>query len=224
MTESPPKRRPGRPPSDEVAGGERRARILAAAADLFERGGYAAVSLGDIAAAVGVTKAALYHHFPNKEAIYAEIMRTVLRQIGESIRRTVLAPGPVLEKIQRLTEVAVIYVRHNADLDAMMHDADQHLAPEQGRTIHDAHDAILRGLEDLMRDGIARHELAARDPRLLAHAYWSLLSGFTGRVGSEAGFQGRPETADALVDLFLQGAGAANDAPPSSLPPHPGLR
>lgn len=217
---TPPKRRPGRPPGGQLGAAHRRAAILDAASDLFERRGYAAVSLGEIAAAVGVTKAALYHHFPSKEAIYAEIMRHVLGQIGDAIRRTVRAPGPVADKIRRLTEVAVLYVQHNADLDAMMHDAAQHLPPEQSRLIAEAHDAVLLALEELMRDGVARRELAPRDPRLLAHAYWSLLHGFTGRVGSEAGFQGRPETAEALVDIFLNGAGhPAPAAPPPAADP-----
>lgn len=202
-------RRPGRPPVEEVPAGERRAQILRAAAELFERRGYAAVSLGEIAAAVAVTKAALYHHFPSKEAIYAEVMREALGQIGGAIGRTVAGPGSVADKLQRLTEVAVLYVEKEADLDAMMRDAAEHLSPADRGEILAAHRAILASLERLMGDGIAAGDLAEREPRLLAHAYWSLISGFSGRAGSEAGFQGRPETADAVVALFLRGAGAA---------------
>jgi AcrR family transcriptional regulator len=213
MDGAPTRRGPGRPPSDEVGAGERRARILEAAADLFERRGYAAVSLGEIAAAVGVSKAALYHHFPNKEAIYAEIMRDVLRRIGESIQRTVRSPGPVAGKLQRLAEVAIVWVASDADLDAMMRDADEHLAPTQRAEIDEAHRALMGALEELMRDGVDRGELAPRDPHLLAHAFWSLLGGFSGRAGSDAGFQGRPEVADAVVALFL--SGAAQTAPPT---------
>lgn len=201
-------RRPGRPPVAEVAAGERRVQIIEAAADLFARRGYAAVSLGEIAAAVGVTKAALYHHFPSKEALYAEVMREALRRIGDAIRQTVRSPGSAAEKIQRLTEVAVLYVDREADLDAMMRDAAEHLPGTARREIGDAHRGLMAALEELMRDGIAAGELAARDPDLLAHAYWSLLAGFTGRAGSEAGYQGRPETAEAVVDIFLRGAAA----------------
>jgi len=206
MDEPPIKRGPGRPTHDEIGAGQRRAQILATAADLFERRGYAAVSLGEIAAAVGVSKAALYHHFPNKGAIYAEIMRDVLRRIGESIERTVRGPGPVAAKLQILAEVAIVWVASDADLDAMMRDADEHLAPTQRTEIDLAHRKVLRALEDLMREGISRGELGEGDPRLLAHAFWSLLGGFSGRPGSDAGFQGRPEVADAVVALFLQGA------------------
>ncbi len=208
MAEHERTKRAGRPPVAEIAAGARRVQILAAASDLFERRGYAAVSLGEIAAAVGVTKAALYHHFPSKEALYAEVMRQTLRLIGDAIRQTVRAPGSTVEKIQRLTEVAVLYVDREADLDAMMRDAAEHLPPTERGELGAAHRGLIAALGELMRDGIAAGELAECDPDLLAHAYWSLLTGFTGRAGSDAGYQGRPETAAAVVAIFLGGAAA----------------
>ncbi len=59
-----------------------------------------------------------------------------------------------------------------------------------------------------MRDGAARGELRDDiEPRLLAHAFWHLLDGFVGRRRTAAGIEGRPETARAVADLFLRGAG-----------------
>jgi tetratricopeptide (TPR) repeat protein len=49
----------------------RRAQLLEAAAVAFGRRGYAAVGLGDIAAAVGISAPALYRHFPGKYALFA---------------------------------------------------------------------------------------------------------------------------------------------------------
>jgi AcrR family transcriptional regulator len=49
--------------------GQTRARILAAAWELFEERGYASTSIRDIADHVGMTKAALYYHFPAKQDI-----------------------------------------------------------------------------------------------------------------------------------------------------------
>lgn len=64
----------GRPPTMENP----RGRILDEAAELFARDGYDGASLGSLADAVGVTKAAIYHYFPNKKEIYeAIIVRTL---------------------------------------------------------------------------------------------------------------------------------------------------
>jgi TetR/AcrR family transcriptional regulator, cholesterol catabolism regulator len=52
-----------------------RQRILDNAARLFRANGYAATSLGDIAAASGMRTASLYYHFASKEALVAAMLQ-----------------------------------------------------------------------------------------------------------------------------------------------------
>ncbi|TMR07561.1 TetR family transcriptional regulator [Nonomuraea turkmeniaca] len=51
-----------------------RSRILAAARELFAERGYAATSLADIAAAVGLTKTAVAYHFHPKDRLATELL------------------------------------------------------------------------------------------------------------------------------------------------------
>lgn len=60
-----------RDPATAASG--RRAQVLEAAAVAFGQRGYAAVGLGDIASAVGISAPALYRHFPGKYALFAEV-------------------------------------------------------------------------------------------------------------------------------------------------------
>jgi AcrR family transcriptional regulator len=53
-----------------------RARILEAAADLFSQQGIRAVGVDTIVAHAGVAKATLYHHFPTKDDLTVEWLRT----------------------------------------------------------------------------------------------------------------------------------------------------
>lgn len=55
-----------------------RSRILAAARELFAERGYAATSLADIAAAVGLTKTAVAYHFHPKDRLALELLSPVL--------------------------------------------------------------------------------------------------------------------------------------------------
>jgi AcrR family transcriptional regulator len=197
----------GRPPLDEVAGGERRAQILTTASQLFARRGYVSVSIGDIADAVGVTKAALYHHFPSKDELFTAVVCTALEAIAAAIRRVVDLPSPLPDKIALLTEIAILEVHSDADLDSMMRDVAEHLSAEQRARVRASHRALEESYEALMRLGIAQGALKDHDPKLLAHAYAHLLAAFAGRVGMEAGFQGRRAVVDTVVDLFLNGAG-----------------
>lgn len=68
-----------------------RAALLAAARELFGRDGYAATSVEDIAARAGVTIGALYHHFPNKtalfETVFEELHVELLADSGRAARK-----------------------------------------------------------------------------------------------------------------------------------------
>lgn len=54
-----------------------RQRILDTARRLFSDDGYLGVSMNDIARHLGITKAALYHHFKGKAAIYGAVLDDV---------------------------------------------------------------------------------------------------------------------------------------------------
>lgn len=62
-----------------------RERALSAALDLFSREGYDAVSMREIAEELGVSKAALYHHFTSKEEIAQELIGGYLAAVDELI-------------------------------------------------------------------------------------------------------------------------------------------
>lgn len=51
-----------------------RARLLAAAEDLFTRQGYEGTSIGDVAARAGVGVGTVYHHFPDKRALLLQLI------------------------------------------------------------------------------------------------------------------------------------------------------
>jgi len=96
-------------------------------------------------------------------------------------------PLPLREKIERLTYTAIMEVRSDADLDAMMRDVAEHLTPTQRARVETARQALEAAYEGPMRSGLARGELRELDPRLVAHAYAHLLAAFAGRVGVELG-------------------------------------
>lgn len=90
MTEAPPARKRQR-----MATRERRAQVVAQAAELFHQRGYAQTSMDDIAAAVGVAKPTLYHHFGSKDDILVEIHQEVSAILRERhLARSASDVGP----------------------------------------------------------------------------------------------------------------------------------
>ncbi|HYJ13342.1 MAG TPA: helix-turn-helix domain-containing protein, partial [Thermomicrobiales bacterium] len=58
---------------------EARNRVLDAARPLFVDYGYKGVSMQQIAAAAGIHKATLYHHFKDKDALFAAVVMLELQ-------------------------------------------------------------------------------------------------------------------------------------------------
>ena len=200
------RRRPGRPTADEAAEGETRERILTAAEELFRGRGYAAVSIGDIAAAVGVTKATLYYHFSGKDAIYTAVMCHTFGAIGEAALRVARAPGPLRERLHLLVEIALRQVPQDANMDAMMRDAHQHLTAAQRGEIDRAAKSMADAYVELMRRGIEEGELRPADPRLLSDTFFHVVAAALGQRGAGSMFGAVPAHAGTVVDLFLYGA------------------
>ena len=70
-----------------------RERLLAAAEDVFSRLGYGGASVDLIAAEAGYSKGAIYSNFPNKEAIFLELLRMYMERDMAALEAIVKA-GP----------------------------------------------------------------------------------------------------------------------------------
>jgi AcrR family transcriptional regulator len=87
---------------------ERERRILAAARRLFDRKGFAATSMEEVAARAGLAVGTLYNYFPSKDQLLFAISRSDtehLLNIGERILAD--PPDDPVEAIAALTEVMV---------------------------------------------------------------------------------------------------------------------
>ena len=68
--------------------------VLRRAIEVFNRQGYEATSIGDLARELGVTKSAIYHHVPSKEALLSAALDEALDGLSAAIDAAVNAePG-----------------------------------------------------------------------------------------------------------------------------------
>ncbi len=88
----------------ELQSEQTRERILAAAMRLFVRKGFYATSIADLAAAVDLTKGALYHHFQSKEAIFFAVIEAIRRTWREMVGREVLKSRDALQRLSALLD------------------------------------------------------------------------------------------------------------------------
>jgi AcrR family transcriptional regulator len=220
MSRNTGRRGPGRPPATAGGEGATRAAILDHAQRLFQERGYSGVAMGDIAAAVGVTKPTLYYHFPHKEALYTEMVVDILTRIGQGVARAMTTYTTAADRLYMLAYQGFVYAPRNGKMDTMMRDVELHLVPEDQARVEAAFNRYLMDpVRGIMREGITAGELRPEDPELLARVWFLLLDAFVGSKGTADTplMADRPVLARHLTQLFLDGA-AAHPGPARPLP------
>lgn len=135
-----------------------RKRLIVTARRLFVAQGYAATSTPAIVEEAGVTRGALYHHFPDKQAIFQAVVEAESAAVAEAIAA---ADTPAMTSLERLMAGADAYVRAmkaEGRTRLLLVDGPAVLGREAMRRIEARHgDASLKiGLEDAMADGALR--------------------------------------------------------------------
>lgn len=78
-----------------------REEILELSASLFAQNGYDGVSMRDVAAAIGLTKAALYYHFADKDQLYLDAVAYEFREREATLKDMLAGDGTPWERLER---------------------------------------------------------------------------------------------------------------------------
>ncbi|GAA2706552.1 TetR/AcrR family transcriptional regulator [Actinoplanes palleronii] len=146
----------------------RRAEILAAAVPLFARDGFATVTNGQIAQAVGLAPSALYRHYPGKVDILVAACLQAAGLLGQAVERSLHRAGDPRDTVLALTAAYVAYsFEHNA-LTSVAEAELGGLPADVRRPLLLAQREHIAVWEQQLR--AARPELDPRQARLLVHA------------------------------------------------------
>ncbi len=125
--------------------------ILSAALKEIQQKGFHTASLTDILDGTGLTRGALYHHFPNKKALG----HTVLNEIEKSVTDTWINPiKNADDPITRLQEAMMNAGAQLCDDDIIMGCPLNNLAQEMSAVDEDFRQRVLQ-IYDLWKNGIA---------------------------------------------------------------------
>ncbi|MCX8507954.1 MAG: TetR/AcrR family transcriptional regulator [Rhodobacteraceae bacterium] len=151
-------------------------RIRAAALKLFAREGYAAVSMRQIAAEVGLQAGALYLYTPDKQALLFDLLEGHMRALLAAY--DALDPPP--EPAARMAQFVRFHIRRNLDHpDAVFlsYMELRNLTPENFARIEVLRRAYEDRLAAILSDGMQQGRFAAADLRLTTMAIIALLNG-----------------------------------------------
>jgi AcrR family transcriptional regulator len=150
--------------------------ILEAAAQVFRQKGFHGASMNDIADAVNLQKASLYHHVSSKQEILVEILEQALQLLLERISVITNQDIPADKKLQLMIREYLQILVDNIDLATVL--LFEHRALErrqQSRHIpnRDKFESLWR---DAITEGVNAKTFQCEDPALTARALLGLLN------------------------------------------------
>jgi AcrR family transcriptional regulator len=166
-------------PAERTPRAARREEIVAAAARTFATEGYAAVGMRDVAEAVGIRGASLYHHFASKEEILFAICLTVTREPNELNLPLLDAPGTPSLRLAALVRGHLQHLhRRRVEHVVGLHELAA-LTPEHRAVIDDHRRYYQRRVRDVVAAGMRTGEFGVPDARLAAFAICDMLNGLS---------------------------------------------
>lgn len=146
----------------------RRTEILHAALRAFRDRGYHGTTLDDIARQLGVRKTALYHYFPDKEAILYACHREGLEELADLVARARQSPS-YADQLAYMIREHVRVMTDTLEGSSLALEVSA-LSPAHRAAVIAARDRYEQALRDIVRRGVAAGEFRTVDPKLAVFA------------------------------------------------------
>jgi AcrR family transcriptional regulator len=188
-------------PAGRYHHGNLRAALLDSTLELIDSDGLHSVSLRAVARRLGVSDAALYHHFPTKDALVAALAADAYRALHEATRSAAAAAGD--DPFDRLDATMRAYVRFGLDHRGRY------------RVLFGEHALRLERYAETVAAGRAAYTffsslvtecaiLAGRDPVDTTRAGWALVHGIVSLVlEREIQFEDEAHTSETLAETAV---------------------
>ncbi len=177
MTEDKPLRMDRVARKIDLDDGSRTSKIILAAATLFASKGYEGTSVRDIARAVGVTQASLYHFFADKQEIHSLVVMISVDRLHQLVNQRLATCSTAAERIEGFARAHAQYIAINTALYISSALGYRELTDlevkAQVQRKRDAYEELLRGI---IRNGIDTGEFRELDVKLAARAIISCLN------------------------------------------------
>ncbi|MEZ4861841.1 MAG: TetR/AcrR family transcriptional regulator [Caldilineaceae bacterium] len=181
-----------------------RQRVLDVAEELFMAHGYTAVTLRDIADALGIRQASLYYHFPEgKEQLFAAVaIRTFMRHRTGMEAACATTTGL---RAQLRAVAAWFAAQPPLNLLGMLHADMPALNAEQRTQLgRIAYDAMFTPLRQIFHAAYQQGEIRYAHPDLLAGCFLTLMDGLN-HAEHQAGAPPRVVMAEEVIAIMLDG-------------------
>ena len=152
----------------------RKEEIIRVAARLFKEKGYSAVSMRDLAKAMGIKAASLYNHIDSKQDILKTIIISLAEEFTAGMATILDSEISSLDKLRSIVALHIGITGENTDGMASLNNDWMHLEEKL-----DYYLMLRKNYEDnfrkIIQQGIASGEIVNRDPDIMLFSILSTL-------------------------------------------------
>ncbi|MEO1610628.1 MAG: TetR/AcrR family transcriptional regulator [Pseudomonadota bacterium] len=165
-------------------------RIQDAALRLIARHGYAAVSMRQIAAEVGIQAGALYNYIPDKQTLLYDLMRGHMEKLLSALDG-LSTDGSPQARLEAFTRFHIGFHVPRPDQVFVSYMELRNLTAENFATVEAMRREYEDALERILQDGVETADFAVEDTRVTTMALIAMLTGVSnwyredGRLGTE---------------------------------------
>lgn len=149
-------------------------RMMEAAVDAFAERGYHATTTRDIATRVGLSPAALYVHFPSKQALLTQISRLGHEAAVELVTRSMAGIDDPMSRLRAVVAAFAAWHAQHHQVARVVQAELSALADDDRRAVIALRQQIERLVQRQLEAGVAAGQMEVGDPRAVARALLSL--------------------------------------------------
>lgn len=184
-------------------------RLLASSLKLFTEKGYAATSIREITEDAKVTRPVLYYYFKSKEELFSHLVEVEFTQVCEEIDQILDTVSGCRKRLKTLVQHTFDRAERSPEVVRLLLQFFFSPPIQNFRLDKEELGAKRFGLiAEIMRQGLEDGELKGGDAETFAMAFSGVMDMHVMARSSGSEARLTPEFGEALVDLFLDGAGS----------------
>ena len=189
---------------------ERKEQLLEHATRLFASRGYASTRVSDICKDAGVAKGLFYWYFENKEALFAELVRSMRAQLAATRAESIDPGADPLTQLRQAVACSVRFIARHTEFFTVLR--MERREPTVSAILREVADADVAGVARLVAAGQRSGQVTAPEPpEFLAQGVVGAVTSFchahrTGRLGVD-----EDELADLVGRWVVRAVGGEAD-------------
>ena len=178
--------------------------ILESAAQVIRLKGYHAASMADIAEAVQLQKASLYHHFSSKQDILLELLDRALDMVIDGMNGVMAQNLPADQKLRQAVRLYLKILNEQGDLVPVLLLEHRSLGPEYHLKHIPHRDRFEQLWRDLIQEGVDSGVFSVENIPLTTRGLMGVMN-WTITWFRSSGDLSIEDIADHFTNLFLNG-------------------